>query len=260
MHIRGVMLPNSGRRLAPVSAIFVSASLLAAPCLAEEPPASPEQLVARTVSIELADVRANVAELCESRCGEVLLEASEETGAAELQRIGNGLSRINYNDRFIANVLGEYGNSVVYAIVAHEYGHHLDQIPYGSEWTREIRADSFMGCALARRGDALAPTLRWMRHEHFEEAVHDAFVDAKAPWEVVRAYTDTHPPWLQRINALHRGVKLCRNGARPSAVAEVLGGADVTEPGSRPGETLVFGEHRSTPTRAALLSWSLGGG
>lgn len=211
--------------------------------------------MAGVVDNQLDDVRANVAELCEPRCGDVVLEASEETAAAEVQRIGNGVSRISYNDRFIAKMLFDYGSSVVYAIVAHEYGHHLDEIPYGSEWTREVRADSFMGCALARRGDALGPTLRWMRHEHFEDTVHDAFDDAKAPSEVVRAYTNTHPPWLQRINALLRGVKLCRNGEHPSAVAEILGGADVTERGSRPGDALVFGERRSTPTRAALLSW-----
>lgn len=248
------MSPKRAQRRSICLGAILSAALLVTLCPAEQHPASSQTSVSSIVRSELDDVRANVAELCEPHCGEVLLESSEETKTAESQRIANGISRISYNDRFITNVLSAYGGSVVFAIVAHEYGHHLDYISYGSDWTREVRADGLAGCALARRRDPLGPTLRWMRHEHFKETAHDVFDDPKDPWEVVREYTNTHPPWLERIRALMRGVELCGNGKRPSAVAEILGGAKIDEYGLGHGATLAFGEHRSTHvTRASLV-------
>jgi len=248
------MSPKHAQRRPLCAGAILSAALLATPCSAEQHQQSSQTSVSGIVHGQLDDVRASIAELCEPHCGEVMLESSEETKTAEAQRIAIGISRISYNDRFITNVLSVYGASVVFAIVAHEYGHHLDDISYGSDWTREVRADSLAGCALARRRDPLGPTLRWMRHEHFRETAHYVFDDPKSCWEVVRVYTSTHPPWLELIGALMRGVKLCGSGERRSALAEVLGGATIDEHGLDRGETLVFGKLRSThTTRASLL-------
>jgi hypothetical protein len=248
------MSSRSQQRLVGATAILLGAAVLATPCPAEQDPASTHASLERIVAGQLDEVRANVDGLCEPHCGEVLLEPSEETPAAESERIAPGASRISYSERFIADMLGTYGTSVVYTIVAHEYGHHLDEIPYGSSWTRELRADKLAGCALARRADPLGPTLRWMRHEHFEDTLHTVFDDPTEPEEVVREYTRTHPPWLDRITALMRGVALCGAGKGPVAVAEVLGGVGVDDYSPTPGEFLVLDEHRWTPmTRASLL-------
>jgi len=50
-----------------------------------------------------------------------------------------------------------------------------------------------------------------MRHEHFEETLHEVYRDPKDPDEVVHTYVGhTHPVWIDRIGALAHGAAVCR--------------------------------------------------
>jgi len=59
-----------------------------------------------------------------------------------------------YAPQFFSGVYDKYGDGAIIAIIAHEYGHALDEVyPAGwmkSGWTPELRADAWAGCALAK--------------------------------------------------------------------------------------------------------------
>src|SRR5262245_32778932 len=176
----------------------------------------------RIMHEELDDVRSNMRELCEPHCGGVWLEPSLETATAATQAAGDGISQITYDESFMTGVIGKYGRSVAYAIMAHEYGHHLDVKPAASRPVGELRADAVAGCALARRADSLDPALRWLRDEHFVAVMHDVFADASDPAEVVRSFTQSKLSWLDRIAALKTGAKLCSTADGPPTVAALF--------------------------------------
>lgn len=187
-------------------AVFAALVTITAVSGAVAAPASLEPLL----SDQLADVQKKLARLCEPSCGHVVIESSPETNAAELEPIEPGLSRLLYNEGFMRRVVRKYGRSAAYAIVAHEYGHHVDDRSGASAWTHELRADAVAGCALARGDVPLAPALAWMRHEHLDAIWHHVYGDPSDPEEVLRKYVGaTHPYWIERIGALKRGVEVC---------------------------------------------------
>jgi hypothetical protein len=59
-----------------------------------------------------------------------------------------------YAPQFFTEVYDKYGDGAIIAIIAHEYGHALDEVYPASwmksGWTPELRADAWAGCALAR--------------------------------------------------------------------------------------------------------------
>jgi hypothetical protein len=59
-----------------------------------------------------------------------------------------------YSPQFFTAVYDRYGDGAIIAIIAHEYGHALDEVyPANwmkSGWTPELRADAWAGCALAK--------------------------------------------------------------------------------------------------------------
>ena len=65
-------------------------------------------------------------------------------------------AKMVYSPQFFAGVYGKYGESGLFALIAHVYGHAIDEtteshwIP--SSWSPELRADAWAGCALAKSG------------------------------------------------------------------------------------------------------------
>jgi hypothetical protein len=198
------------------AALGVTTALTATASAAGAAPTRLEALLSR----QLADVQSRLESFCASRCDRVLLEASRETSAAMLEPIDSGASWILYNERFFRHVVGKYGRGAAYAILAHEYGHHVDEPRGASAWTQELRADAVAGCALARGGVPLGPALSWMRHEHFDEIWQRVYGDPNDPEEVLRKYVASHPYWIDRIGALKRGVEVCEGGGGALALGE----------------------------------------
>ena len=184
----------------------------------------------RVLSSELRQVAEDLRGFCEPHCGRVSVEASPRTGAMEVERIKTDVARVLYNDGFVRRIADTYGPYALYAMMAHEYGHQLDNLPCRVRFTRELRADAFAGCAIARAGAPALPALRWMRQEHFEEIVHQIYKDPEDPDEVVQTYVgSTHPPWLDRIRAFAQGVEVCRASDGSLAAAEFFGRARTEE-------------------------------
>jgi hypothetical protein len=54
----------------------------------------------------------------------------------------------------LTTVNERYGEDALIGIIAHEYGHVIDAVSIGSwmntNWTPELRADAWAGCALAK--------------------------------------------------------------------------------------------------------------
>ena len=59
-----------------------------------------------------------------------------------------------YAPQFFAAVYDKYGDGAIIAMVAHLYGHALNEVHPASwmknDWTPELRADAWAGCALAK--------------------------------------------------------------------------------------------------------------
>ena len=59
-----------------------------------------------------------------------------------------------YAPKFFAAIYDQYGDGAIIAMIAHEYGHALDEVHPASwmksEWSPELRADAWAGCALAK--------------------------------------------------------------------------------------------------------------
>jgi hypothetical protein len=184
--------------------------------------ARPRPSVDRLVAEQLGQVRTGLDPLCEPHCGEVVLESSFATRSAALEHVSHGFSRVLYNHGFISRVARRFGAPAVYAMIAHEYGHHLDDLPGASQWTRELRADAMAGCAIARGGVPSEPVLSWMRHEHFDAIWDRLHPDETDPNRVLRRFASAHPPWLDRIGAVKRGVEVCRADGGALALQEFV--------------------------------------
>ena len=61
-----------------------------------------------------------------------------------------------YSPAFFAGVYGKYGEGGIIALVAHVYGHAIDEVTQSTwlpaNWSPELRADAWAGCVLAKTG------------------------------------------------------------------------------------------------------------
>lgn len=132
--------------------------------------------------------------LCPQGCGSVTLVSNQTTGGAMSELMGPGYSKISYNPAFMNGVWSQFGPGASFGIMAHELGHHLDfniNAPWmDHSWGRELRADAWAGCALARAG--------------LPEAQMDAALQAVAAYP-----SPTHPGWQQRAYAVREGYSWC---------------------------------------------------
>ena len=106
--------------------------------------ASPDALrIARNVAGVLCSGACNVALIRNPTAGNVLTAIAPD-----------GTAKVVYNPQFLTSVDKAIGDGAIFGIFAHEVGHIIDGrsnvawMP--GSWDRELRADAWAGCALAR--------------------------------------------------------------------------------------------------------------
>ncbi|WP_188860319.1 hypothetical protein [Marinobacterium nitratireducens] len=132
--------------------------------------------------------------LCPTGCGRYFLTSNHSTPNAMAQAIAPGESKIAYNPDFMNDIANRYGGGATFGILAHEFGHHIDfhSTPawMNNSWSRELKADAWAGCALARVGGST---------QQIENSLR-AIAAYPAP---------THPGWQQRHHAVRTGFTNC---------------------------------------------------
>jgi hypothetical protein len=103
-----------------------------------------------------------------------------------------------YAPQFFTGVYDKYGDGAIIAIIAHEYGHALDEVYPASwmksGWTRELRADAWAGCALAKSNLSL------------NDLMEALVAVSKYP---PSANAGVSPSWALRLPALRLGYVHC---------------------------------------------------
>jgi len=135
--------------------------------------------------------------LCPYGCGTYVLVSNPSTPNASAITFGMGQTKISYQASWMDMIDRRYGGGATYAtygILAHEFGHHIDlhTTPQwmNTSWSRELKADAWAGCALARSG---------MGTYEIENTLR-AIAAFPSP---------THPPWPQRQRAVRLGFRNC---------------------------------------------------
>lgn len=132
--------------------------------------------------------------LCPNGCGNYVLKRNVTAPNAMAQATGPGQSKLVYNPNFMAQVENDYGSGATFGILAHEFGHHIDfhTTPawMNNSWSRELKADAWAGCALARVGGGTRQIENSLR--------------------AIAAYpSPSHPGWQQRHQAVRTGFTNC---------------------------------------------------
>jgi len=139
-------------------------------------------------------VNAALASTCSPKCPQIAVFRNATASNAMLV-VTSDQAKIVYAPQFFAAVHDNYGDGAIIAIIAHEYGHALNEIYPAtwmkSGWTSELRADAWAGCALAK-SDLTSKAL------------------AEALTAVSKYPPSVHPPsWPQRLPALRLGYVHC---------------------------------------------------
>jgi len=134
--------------------------------------------------------------LCSPRCPEIPI--LRNTTAANVMLIFSpGEAKVVYNPQFFQNIYDNFGDGAIIAVLAHEFGHALDEVnpdKFGRGGTPELRADAWAGCALARA-------------KLTKVALNEALTAlSKYP-------APSHPDWSVRLNALKLGFTQCGSDA-----------------------------------------------
>jgi hypothetical protein len=244
-----------GRRM-KTSLLGAACALVMASTSAESGASPLERLLER----QLEDVQSTLAPMCAPDCGEVTIAVGLGYDAA-VERTGDATSRIVYRPKFMDGIRHRHGPSVIFAVLAHEYGHHLSRLRRSqiqvSGWDAELLADAFAGCALARADKDTRPMLDWMRHEHFEELLDRAFEREPGLDEVVSKFVPpSHPPWLDRIEALEQGARTC---AVPRSLPDFLALGPVTK-ARAPRAIYAFARLELMLPETSIAAWQSGNG
>ena len=138
-------------------------------------------------------MNAALAPTCLPRCPEIAIFRNTTAPNAMLV-VTAEQAKFVYAPQFFATVYNNYGDGAIIAIIAHEYGHALDEVhPAGwmkSEWSRELRADAWAGCALAKN--------------------HLSSSDLAGALTAVAKYPPSHDAnWSLRVPALRLGYVHC---------------------------------------------------
>ena len=116
----------------------------------EKPSADTMQIARRVDSL--------YATFCLPKCPEAAM-LRNSTAANLMLTSDNEGAKLIYSPQFFSSAYGKYGQGGLIALIAHVYGHAIDEttpsnwIP--TNWNRELRADAWAGCAVAKAG--LAP-------------------------------------------------------------------------------------------------------
>lgn len=153
--------------------------------------AMPDQPASPLAHRVLSDVQRR---LCPSGCGSVDLASNEGVGNAMAMMRRHGHTSIRYSRMFMNRIAASYGQGAAAGIFAHEFGHHIDFLSPASwmshSWGKELRADGWAGCYLARAG---------LGANQMEMALR----------AIAQAPSMSHPGWPQRVRALRQGYGAC---------------------------------------------------
>lgn len=141
-----------------------------------------------------AEVQQIISVLCPGGCGRVELVSNQSTANASATAMGMGQTMISYSPQFLTRIEQQYGAGATFGILAHEFGHHIDfhtTAPWmNTSWSRELKADAWAGCALARVGGSTA--------------------QIEASLQAIAAFpSPSHPSWQQRVPAVRTGFANC---------------------------------------------------
>jgi hypothetical protein len=130
---------------------------------------------------------------CRPQCPEIAIFRNPTAPNAMLL-VTPDQAKFVYAPQFFAEVYDKYGDGAIIAMIAHEYGHALNEVhpaPWmKSDWNAELRADAWAGCALAKN-DLSSNDL------------------AGALTAVSKYPPATHPSWSLRVPALRLGYIHC---------------------------------------------------
>lgn len=131
--------------------------------------------------------------LCNGMCN-ITLFRNPTTENAYTFILPNGQAKIVYNPAFMQAAEIQFGRDATFGILAHEVGHVIDGRQGVSwmlnSWNRELRADAWSGCAIARANLSESQTISALR------------VSAQYP-------SPSHPAWDLRVPAFETGYREC---------------------------------------------------
>lgn len=152
----------------------------------DQPPSGDAMQLARQASAALIPV-------CSPSCAALVINRNP-TAPNAILLFDSGRAKLAYSPEFFADVYARYGDGAIIAFIAHMLGHALEaKAPAGwmrSDWTPELRADAWAGCALARTNSSV-------------RALGEALT------AVSRYPPPTQPNWLLRVPALRLGYVHC---------------------------------------------------
>ena len=94
-----------------------------------------------------------LAPTCRPQCPQIAIYRNA-TAANAMLVVTADQAKFVYAPQFFAAVYDRYGDGAIIAIIAHLYGHALDEVNPASwmksDWSPELRADGWAGCALAK--------------------------------------------------------------------------------------------------------------
>jgi hypothetical protein len=163
------------------------------------------------------DMKKLVGLLCPQGCGRVALFQNPTIPSALTVNAGSGNSRIEYSAAFLDKVRELFGEDARMGILAHEFGHHVDQNSVRAawvdpSWNSELRADSWAGCALAKLG---------MRTQGVKDALRAiAATQSSAAQSSATQVSKIDPAWDQRWVAVQAGYDGCAPGGGKLAAFE----------------------------------------
>jgi len=98
-------------------------------------------------------VDAAFASFCLPKCPQVAM-LRNPTAANVMLIVTKDDAKLVYSPQFFAGVYGKYGESAIVALIAHVYGHAIDESTQSTwlpaNWNPELRADAWAGCELAK--------------------------------------------------------------------------------------------------------------
>ena len=158
---------------------------------------SADQRPSRDAMQLAGQVNAAVRSICVPNCPSVMV-LRNATAPNAILTVEAGQGKLVYSPAFFASVHDTFGDPGVVAIIAHEFGHALDDALGASwvqqSWTPELRADAWAGCALGK--SALSATEL--------QAALDALAKYPSP---------SHPGWTVRLPVIRAGYTGCGGGS-----------------------------------------------
>jgi hypothetical protein len=144
-------------------------------------------------------VNAALASTCSPKCPEIAV-LRNTTAANAMLIVTSEQAKIVYAPQFFTALHDKFGDGAIIAIVAHLYGHALDEIYPAAwmkkGWTPELRADAWAGCALAKN-----------------DLSSNGLAEALTAVQKYPPSTGAHAGWPLRLPALRLGYIHCGGDA-----------------------------------------------